>query len=53
MIARCRNGEEVVYGDGRGSKCAFGANIIQKSIFNKIVDPKLSSSTKTHEYYNV
>ena len=25
LIARCRDGEEVVYGDGRGSKCAFGA----------------------------
>ena len=30
MIARFRDGEEVVYGDGRGSKCAFGATIVSR-----------------------
>ena len=34
MIARCRDGEAAVYGDGRESKCAFGAIIIYKLIIS-------------------
>ena len=30
LIARCRDGEAAVYGDGRESKCAFGAKITLK-----------------------
>ena len=31
LIARCRDGEAAVYGDGRESKCAFGAiNFVKK-----------------------